>query len=152
MLVELAAANAAFAVIKEAVQNSGDLMSAGQALFRYFDNKAAIQQAANKKAKPGQQKNDLEEFMALEQLKRQEIELKEMMIYNGRGGMWDDWLQFQAQAARKREEERRVALREALRVRESRIEALWWSVLAVVMAGAIYFAAMVYSLFSERNS
>ncbi len=152
MLVELAAANAAFAVIKEAVQNSGDLMNAGQALFRYFDNKAAIQQAANKKAKPGQQKNDLEEFMALEQLKRQEVELKEMMIYNGRGGMWDDWLQFQAQAARKREEERKAALREALRVRESRIEALWWSVLAVVMAGAIYFFVVVYSLFSERNS
>lgn len=152
MLVELAAANAAFAVIKEAVQNSGDLMSAGQALFSYFDNKSAIQQAANKKAKPGQQKNDLEEFMALEQLKRQEVELKEMMIYNGRGGMWEDWLQFQAQAARKREEERKAALREALRVRESRIEALWWSVLAVVMAGAIYFAAVVYSLFSERNS
>ena len=152
MLVELAAANAAFAVIKEAVQNSGDIMNAGQALFRYFDNKAAIQQAANKKAKPGQQKNDLEEFMALEQLKRQEVELKEMMIYNGRGGMWDDWLQFQAQAARKREEERKAALREALRVRESRIEALWWGVLAVVMAGAIYLFVMVYSLFSERNS
>ncbi|MCH9838951.1 hypothetical protein K0U83_25025 [bacterium] len=152
MLVELAAANAAFAVIKEAVHNSGDLMNAGQALFRYFDNKAAIQQAANKKAKPGQQKNDLEEFMALEQLKRQEVELKEMMIYNGRGGMWDDWLQFQAQAARKREEERKAALREALRVRESRIEALWWGVLAVVMAGAIYLFVMVYSLFSERNS
>jgi hypothetical protein len=151
MLVELAAANAAFAVIKEAVQNSGDIMNAGQALFRYFDNKAAIQQAANKKAKPGQRKNDLEEFMALEKLKQQELELKEMMIYNGRGGMWDDWLQFQAQAARKREEERKAALREALRVRERRIEALWWALLMVAIAVMIYVAAVMYSLFSERN-
>lgn len=151
MLVELAAANAAFAVIKEAVQNSGDIMNAGQALFRYFDSKAAIQQAANRKAKPGQQKNDLEEFMALEKLKQQELELKDMMIYNGRGGMWDDWLQFQAQAARKREEERKAALREALRVRERRIEALWWALLMVAIAVMIYVAAVIYSLFSERN-
>lgn len=152
MLVELAAANAAFAVIKEAVQNSGDIMNAGQALFSYFDNKAAIQQAVNTKAKPGQQKNDLEEFMALEKLKRQELELKEMMIYTGRGGMWDDWLQFQAQAARKREGERKAALREALRVREERIEAFWWVVLIVTTAVLIYFAAVMYSLFSERNA
>jgi hypothetical protein len=151
MLVELAAANAAFAVIKEAVQNSGDIMNAGQALFSYFDNKAAIQQAVNKKAKPGQQKSDLEEFMALEKLKQQELELREMMIYNGRGGMWDDWLQFQAQAARKREEERKAALREALRVRERRIEAFWWALLMVAIAVMIYVAAVVYSLFSERN-
>jgi hypothetical protein len=151
MLVELAAANAAFAVIKEAVQNSGDIMNAGQALFSYFDNKAAIQQAVNKKAKPGQQKSDLEEFMALEKLKQQELELREMMIYNGRGGMWDDWLQFQAQAARKREEERKAALREALRVRERRIEAFWWALLMVAIAVMIYVAAVIYSLFSERN-
>ena len=47
MLLELAAANAAFAVIKEAVANSVDIMNAGQALFQYFDNKAVIQKKAN---------------------------------------------------------------------------------------------------------
>jgi hypothetical protein len=43
MLVELAAANAAFQVIKETVQNGGDIMAAGQKLFDFFDNKSAIQ-------------------------------------------------------------------------------------------------------------
>jgi hypothetical protein len=33
MLAELAVANAAFAVIKEAVANSGDIMAAGESLF-----------------------------------------------------------------------------------------------------------------------
>jgi len=42
MLAELAVANAAFAVIKEAVQNSGDIMNAGQALFDYFDAESVI--------------------------------------------------------------------------------------------------------------
>jgi hypothetical protein len=110
MLLELAAANAAFAVIKEAVQNSGDIMNAGQALFQYFDNKDAIQKKAA--AKGGADRGDLEEFMALEKLKQQEEELKQMMIYSGRGGLWQDWLKFQSDAKRKREEaERQKVLR-----------------------------------------
>jgi hypothetical protein len=102
MLAELALANAAFSVIKEAVQNSGDIMNAGQALFQYFDNKDAIQKKAN--AKGGSNRGDLEEFMALEKLKKQEEELREMMIYQGRAGLWQDWLKFQSDAKRKREE------------------------------------------------
>ncbi len=74
MLLELAAANAAFAVIKEAVQNSGDIMNAGDALFKYFDSKAELQKKANEKG--GSSRGDLEEFMALEKLKQQEEELK----------------------------------------------------------------------------
>jgi len=49
VLLELAACNAAFSVIKEAVQNSGDIMAAGESLFKYFDNKAEIQRKANEK-------------------------------------------------------------------------------------------------------
>jgi hypothetical protein len=101
MLAELAIANAAFSVIKEAVQNSGDIMAAGESLFKYFDTKAEIQKKANSKG--GSDRGDLEEFMALEQLKKQEEELKQMMIYSGRGGLWQDWLAFQVQAKKKRE-------------------------------------------------
>ena len=119
MLAELAAANAAFAVIKEAVANAGDIMAAGQKLFEYFDAKAAIQKKANEN--PG--RSDMEEFMALEQLKKQEEHLRESMIYAGRPGMWDDWLKFQAEAARKREAAKRAAERAAL-LRKRRAEEL----------------------------
>ena len=101
MLLELAAANAAFSVIKEAVANSGDIMAAGESLFKYFDSKAEIQKKAS--AKGGSDRGDLEEFMALEQLKKQEEELREMMIYQGRAGLWTDWLKFQLEAKKKRE-------------------------------------------------
>ena len=116
MLAELAIANAAFSVIKETIQNGGDILATGQKLFDYFDAKSTIQ----KKAREGGMKSDLEEFMALEKLKQQEQELREMMIYQGRGGMWDDWLQFQVEARKKRE-----AAEAAARVkRQKRIEAL----------------------------
>jgi hypothetical protein len=110
MIVELMACNAAFAVIKETINNGQDLMNAGQALFDYFDNKSALAKKANEKG--GSNRSDLEEFMALEQLKKQELELREMMQWQGRAGMWDDWLKFQSDAKRKREEaERQKVLR-----------------------------------------
>jgi hypothetical protein len=85
-------------------------MNAGQALFQYFDTKAEIQKKAS--AKGGTERGDLEEFMALEQLKKQEEELREMMIYQGRAGMWTDWLTFQLKAKKQREAvEREKALR-----------------------------------------
>jgi hypothetical protein len=126
MLVELAAANAAFAVIKETVQNGGDLMAAGQKLFDFFDNKNALQKKANSGS-------DIEAFAALEQLKTSEAELKRMMIYHGRAGLWDDWLQFQKEAKQRRE----AAEREAARKKAARIEKAWiivmWSAVFVLM-------------------
>jgi hypothetical protein len=134
MLLELAAANAAFAVIKEAVQNSGDIMNAGQALFQYFDNKDAIQKKAN--AKGGENRGDLEEFMALEKLKQQEEELKQMMIYSGRGGLWQDWLKFQSDAKRKREEAEKEKIRRKQRI-IGRIKDGFMILLIVTLLGGI---------------
>ena len=141
MLAELAIANAAFSVIKETVQNGGDIFAAGQKVFDYFNAKSEIQ----KKAQASGFKSDLEEFMALEQLKKQEAELKQMMIYQGRGGLWDDWLKFQVDARKKREEEERQARIK----RYKRIEALktfGLVTLLVVMLGGlgVIIGAIVY--------
>jgi hypothetical protein len=141
MIAELMAANAAYAVIKETISNGGDLLSAGQKLFDYFDNKAVIQ----KKAREGGMKSDLEEFMALEQLKKQEAELRQMMIYQGRGGLWDDWMQFQVEARKKREK----AEAEAKVKRMKRIEALKTTgliILLVMMLGGlgVIIGAIIY--------
>lgn len=147
MLVELAAANAAFAVIKEAVQNGGDLIAAGQQLFSYFDNKSKIQ----KKANENNNKSDMEEFMALEQLKKQEEELKTMMIYQGRPGLWYDWLKFQSDARKKREEAERQAALKKLKFREKISNIFWWSLLSVALAVWIAVAIWAVIVFKVRN-
>jgi hypothetical protein len=141
MIAEIMLANAAFGAIKETIQNGGDLLSAGQKLFDYFDAKSTIQ----KKAREGGMKSDLEEFMALEKLKQQEAELKQMMIYQGRGGMWDDWQQFQVEARKKREK----AEAEAKVKRMKRIEAIktfGMVTLLVVMLGGlgVIIGAIIY--------
>ena len=134
MLLELAAANAAFAVIKEAVQNSGDIMAAGESLFKYFDSKAEIQKKAA--AKGGSDRGDLEEFMALEKLKKQEEELREMMIYQGRAGLWTDWLKFQLEAKKKREEAERQRILKKQRI-IGRIKDVFMIILIIVLLGGL---------------
>lgn len=146
MLVELAAANAAFAVIKEAVANAGDLMAAGQKVFEYFDAKSSIQ----KKANAGGNKSDMEEFMALEQLKKQEEQLKEMMIYQGRPGLWYDWLKFQSEARKKREAAEKAEQLKRLKFRERLSNIFWWSVLALALIGWIVGGVWFYLFLKER--
>jgi hypothetical protein len=134
MLAELAIANAAFSVIKEAVQHSGDIMAAGDALFKYFDTKEEIQKKA--KASGGSDRGDLEAFMALEKLKKQEEELKQMMIYQGRGGLWTDWLKFQLDAKKKREavERQKVLKRQRL---IGRIKDVFMIILVIMLLGGL---------------
>ena len=74
--------------------------------------------------------------MALEKLRIQEDELKTMMIYSGRGGLWTDWLKFQSDAKRKREEaERQKVLRKQRII--GRIKDGFMILLIVVLLGGI---------------
>jgi hypothetical protein len=134
VLLELAAANAAYAVIKETIGNGRDLMDAASALSQWFDSKNSLQKKANEKG--GVNRSDLEEFAALEKLKQQEEDLKRMMIYSGRGGLWDDWLKFQSDAKRKREEaERQKVLRKQRII--GRIKDTGMIILVVVLLGGL---------------
>jgi hypothetical protein len=137
MLAEIAAANAAFSVIKAALANGKELHQLGSRVFDYFDNKAKIQENATKKGGG----SDLAEFMALEQLRQQEEDLRERMVYAGRPGMWTDWLKFQAQAARQRREAKDAAIREAIKRRE-RLEQMA-EYIAIGMAVIVLAALMV---------
>jgi hypothetical protein len=140
MLAEIAAANAAFAVIKGALANGKELHQLGSRVFDYFDNKAKIQEAATKKGGG----SDLEEFMALERLKQQEEELRERMVYAGRPGLWGDWQKFQAAAARKRREDAEAAARERKR-RAERLAQLT-EYIALGMASLVLAALLIYGI------
>lgn len=143
MLAELAAINAAYGVIKEVVGNGQELYAAGQHIAQFFNSKYELQKKLNEK--PPDQRNQLEEFFALEEIKAREQELKELMIYSGRPGLWDDWLQFQANQARARREEIARLELEAYNKRKNIqhwIEIAAWSVgivIAVVSVVALSF-------------
>jgi len=133
MLAELAAANAAFAIIKKAVQNTGDLAKAGKAISDFVIAKEELQRKGNKKKKSGVNSSDLEEFMALEKIRQHEEELKQFMIYCGRPGLWHDWQKFQAQARK----ERRVQEELAKRRRAEIMEALGLGAVALLISALV---------------
>lgn len=133
MLAELAAANAAYDVVKQSIQNGKEIYEAAEAMAEYFGLKQQIQ----KKAHEHGYKSDLQAFMAAEQLKAQEDELKEIMIYQGRGGMWNDWLNYQAEMKRSREQ----AEMEARVKKQKRKEALI-NTSIVIGAGVFVVAAI----------
>jgi hypothetical protein len=97
MLAELAAANAAFGILKTALSNGKEVYDCSAAAAQFFDNKSAI---AKRVADKG--KTDLEAFMALEKIKEHEEWLKDYMIYAGRADMHKDWLKFQAECKKNR--------------------------------------------------
>ena len=139
MLAELAIANAAFGVIKETIANGGDIMAAGSHIFKFFDNKSKLVQKAN------QSGSDSEAFFALEQIKQHEKDLQEMFIYQGRPGLWDDWLKFQAEAKRKREAENRQIVLAQIK----RKEVLWawingFLIIASVVTGVVIVAGLIW--------
>ena len=110
MLAEIAAANAAFAVIKKAIQNGRELHSVGKAIANFTHAQDDIRKFKEKKKNSiwskftGKEEHDLEEFMALEEIKEKEEQLKQMMIYLGRPGLHSDWVRFQVEARKNRKE------------------------------------------------
>ena len=149
MIAEIAAANAAFQVIKSAIKNSGEIASAGKAIVDYFSATSKIEEEVKKT--PERKRSDLEEFLALEQLRKQEQELKELLIYSGRPGLWDDFPAFRVKARQNREAEEREVLRKQLaekarrkKMAENIMLALWMFVLVVAILAISGFGLYLF--------
>ena len=143
MLVELAAANAAFAVIKTALNNGKELADVAHKVSDYVNATEDLRQKASKKKSGGTDQSLIEEFAALEALRKKEEELKVMMIYYGRPGLWGDWQRFQAQARKARQAEREARIRR----RKQHIEyALVGLLLVGIIAGAMVLIRWVLFL------
>ena len=129
MLAELAAANAAFGVIKSFISNGKELASCGKQISDFVLAKEEIERKAKKQRAKGVRTNDLEEFMALEELKQKEEELKQIMIYAGRPGLWADWQKFQAEARKSR----RYAEKMAQKKKEELLEIMGYSIAFIAL-------------------
>ena len=137
MIAELAAANAAYDVIKKSIENGQEIYEAADAMAKYFGLKQEIQRKAHEHG----YKSDLEAFMAAEQLKAQEDELKQMMVWQGRGSMWEDWLQYQAEMKRSREEEKQKQTRAKMKRKKMLVDGLiiGFAIVTVIAAIGLFF-------------
>jgi hypothetical protein len=150
MLAELAAANAAFAIIKKCVENGSDIAKAGKAISDFTLNKDAVQKKAQKQGSNlDGSKSDLDEFLALDELKRKEDELRSMMQLYGRANMYPDYIKFCAEARRQRAEaaaEANVSLSNDKTIFSCFI---YWA--ACIGLGVFAFGLFIYILLEASN-
>ena len=148
MLAELAACNAAFGIIKQAVANGKSIADCGSAVSNFVNGKADLEKKLHKKKNSlfgGSADHDLEEFMALEKIKQNEIELKEFMMLYGRYHLWDDWQRFQAEQRKRRlaEEKKRKK-----RIHDIVVGTL---VTGLIILGLVVLAGAVALIYYSQN-
>ena len=106
----LAIANSAFAIIKQTLENGKEISSAGQAIARFVGAEEQLQRDLHKKRNSlwtnflGKTDNDLEEFMALEQIRVKHEKLREFMQLYGRANLWNDYQAYCVEARKQRRE------------------------------------------------
>lgn len=110
MLEMLAAANAAYAIIKKTVENGREISAAGAAIGNFISAEDQLQQDLHKRKNSlwtnflGKQDNDLEEFMALEEIRRKKDQLREFMQLYGRANLYQDYLAHCSEARKRRKQ------------------------------------------------
>ena len=122
VLETIAAANAAYSIIKKCLANGNEVKGmvgqVGKFLNAEEDLKDAVKRKKNNPitAITGGAEGDWEEFQALETIKEQRRELESWCRLYGPPGTWDKWQQYQADArvARKAAQKQRQREREEL--------------------------------------
>jgi predicted house-cleaning noncanonical NTP pyrophosphatase (MazG superfamily) len=114
MLAELAAANAAFGVIKSFISNGKELSGCAKQISDFVFAKEGLEKKAKQK---------------------KEEELKQMMIYLGRPGLWQDWQEFQAEARKSRRYQEKMAQKR----QEEIIEYVGYSIGFIII---VFFAGL----------
>jgi hypothetical protein len=143
MLAELAAANAAFGIIKQAISNSRELADVGKSIAAFVGAEEDLKAKAEARKKSpwnkvlGKDANLFDEFLALEKIQQQKAQLQSHMRLYGRPGMYDAWVEYQAKARKARKE----AIAQRKKERQELIEVLTWVFIVVVVWGGLGYGA-----------
>jgi len=149
MLAEIAMANAAFGVIKSAISNGRELAQCGKSISDFLSAEDSLKDKTEIDKKSvfnkimGKDTNDFESFLALDQIKEQRRQLESHMRLFGRPGLYDSWVEHQAQTRKARKEAERQRIRE----REELIEGLTIFGFVVVLIGSAIGAAYLFYIY-----
>ena len=122
-------ANEAIGAIKEFAGHVSSVGEMGPQLTKLADAKSEIE----KKAKDG----DMDAFFALENIRKKEAEIKQMFIYNGRAGLWDDYQKFIANRKQMRENEKKRAEAKALARKKAIQNGFLYGAVGIAVLGAV---------------
>ena len=152
ILETIAAANAAYSVIRTCIQNGregADLMaSVGKFLTAEDDLKQAVQKKKNSPltAITGGEEGDWEEFQALEKIREQRKELESYIRLYGQPGQWDRWLQWQVEARKQRAAARKAAEQR----RAEQLETIQTITIIALAASGVVGAIYLLGVYMEK--
>ena len=131
-------ANDAIGAIKEFAGHITSVGELGPQLTKLADAKEQIE----RKAKGG----DMEAFFALEKINQREAEIKQLFIYSGRAGLWNDYQKFIATRKQLKENERKRIAQAKARKKQEIKEILISAgiILGTLCAVGIFIYALVW--------
>ena len=149
MLEMLMVANSAFAVIKQTLENGKDIASAGNAISRFVGAEEQLQRDLHKKRNSiwtnflGKTDNDLEEFMALEQIRVKNEKLREYMQLYGRAGLWTDYQAYCAEARKARKEAEAKRKKQRQEFKDLVLKIVLFIMITALLAGVVTVLAVI---------
>lgn len=145
ILESIAAANAAYSVIRTALSNgketAGLMSSIGKFLSAEEDIKSAVER---KKKSPltaitGGEQGDWEEFQALEDIRAKRAELESWCRLYAPSGTWDRWVSYEAKVRTQRAEAKKAAMKAREKLNEQIAMALAITVAFFICIAGLYY-------------
>ena len=149
MLELLSAANVAYGIIKKTIENGKEISSCGAAIAKFVQSEDQLQQDLHKKRNSvwttflGKSDNDLEEFMALEQIRVKKEQLREYMQLYGRAGLYQDYVKFVAEARKNRKEAAQKRAKKKRELEDLSLKIFLYVLLAIFGSGLIFVVVFI---------
>lgn len=149
MLEMLMVANSAFAVIKQTIENGRELSSAGAAIAKFVGAEEQLKKDLDKKKNSiwtnflGKEDNDLEEFMALEEIRVKNEQLREFMQLYGRANLYNDYISYCADARKARKEARIKAEQQREKIKDIALKIILAILVSALLAGVVTVLAII---------
>ena len=145
ILESIAAANAAYSVIRTALSNGKETANLMSSIGKFLSAEEDIKSAVDRKKKnpltaiTGGEEGDWEEFQALEDIRQKRAELESWCRLYAPSGTWDRWVSYEAKVRTQRAEAKKAAMK----AREKRNEQIAMA-LAITLAFSTCVAGLYY--------
>ena len=145
ILESIAAANAAYSVIRTALSNGKETANLMSSIGKFLSAEEDIKSAVERKKKSpltaitGGEEGDWEEFQALEDIRQKRAELESWCRLYAPSGTWDRWVSYEAKVRTQRAEAKKAAMK----AREKRNEQIAMA-LAITVAFFTCIAGLYY--------
>jgi len=145
ILESIAAANAAYSVIRTALSNGKETANLMSSIGKFLSAEEDIKSAVERKKKSpltaitGGEEGDWEEFQALEDIRQKRAELESWCRLYAPSGTWDRWVSYEAKVRTQRAEAKKAAMK----AREKRNEQIAMA-LAITVAFSTCIAGLYY--------